>query len=164
MEKLRSLLFKVFKKDTFFGKIVDKIVTKEIFSYIFFGVMTTVVNWVVYTALVKGAGAGITVSNTLAWIAAVIFAFVTNKLWVFESKSFKPSVVSREFVSFIASRAVTGALEIFGVPLLVKLGLDQKIFGIDGAISKIIVSVAVIILNYVFSKIIVFRKKKATQK
>ena len=160
MEKLRGLLFRIFKKDSFIGKVVDKLVTKEIFSYVFFGVMTTVVNWAVYTALVRFAGLGITLSNALAWVAAVLFAFITNKLWVFESRNLKPAVVAKEFVSFTASRIVTGVIEIFGVPLLVKLGLDRKILGIDGAVAKIIVSVAVIILNYIFSKIIVFRKKK----
>lgn len=133
---------------------------KEIITYVIFGGLTTLVNWVVYTLLVNCTSAGITISNAIAWVASVIFAFVTNKIWVFESKSFKPTVLFKEFTSFIASRVVTGFFEIAGVPLLVKIGIDQTIFGIKGMAAKLIVSVVVIILNYVFSKLIVFRKNK----
>lgn len=133
---------------------------KEIIMYIIFGGLTTLVNWVTYTLLVHYTNAGITISNAVAWIVSVIFAFITNKLWVFESKSTKPKMLIKEFISFIASRALTGVMEIICVPLLVKIGLDQTIFRIEGAWSKLIVSVAVVILNYVFSKLIVFKKKK----
>lgn len=133
---------------------------KEIIMYIIFGGLTTFVNWAIYTLLVHYIHAGITISNAVAWIVSVIFAFITNKLWVFESKSTKPIMLIKEFTSFIASRAITGAMEIAGVPLLVKIGLDQTIFGIEGAWSKLIVSIVVVILNYVFSKLIVFKKKK----
>ena len=91
--------------------------------------------------------------------AAVIFAFVTNKIWVFESKSWKPSVALKEFWLFVAARLITGVLEWFGVPLLVAIGLNQPLFGIDGFVAKILVSVIVIILNYVFSKLIIFKNK-----
>lgn len=133
---------------------------KEIITYVIFGGLTTLVNWVVYTLLVNCTSAGITISNAIAWVASVIFAFVTNKIWVFESKSYKPTVLFKEFISFIASRVVTGFFEIAGVPLLVRIGIDQTIFGIKGMAAKLIVSVVVIILNYVFSKLIVFRKNK----
>ena len=157
---LRRILFRFIKKESFLGKLIDRLLTKEIIVYLVFGVLTTAVNWAIYTVLVRFTGAGITVSNAVAWVGAVVFAFITNKIWVFESRVFRPAVVVREFVSFVAARAATGALEIFGVPLLVKIGLDQKIFGIDGAVAKIIVSVTVIILNYIFSKVFIFRKGK----
>ncbi len=70
------------------------------------------------------------------------------------------NICIKEFISFVAARAVTGVIEIFGVPLLVKIGLNQRIFGVDGALSKVIVSVVVVVLNYVFSKLIVFKNKK----
>ena len=139
---------------------------KELITYFIFGVLTTLVNWVTYTLLVKISPESIselswiTVSNAAAWVAGVLFAFITNKIWVFESKSFALKTVIKELISFVAARAVTGVLEVFGVPLLVKLGLDQTVFGIEGMAAKLIVSVAVVILNYVFSKLIVFRKKK----
>ena len=128
---------------------------KEIIMYLIFGVATTGVNWVVYSLLVK-----MTVSNVIAWIAAVIFAFITNKLWVFESKSWVPKVAAREFVSFVASRLATGVIEWFGPLLLFKIGLDQDLFGVKGFVAKIVCSVLVVILNYVFSKLLVFTKKK----
>lgn len=139
---------------------------KELITYFIFGVLTTLVNWAVYTALVFALpdsiqeGVKITVSNAVAWVAGVIFAFITNKIWVFESKSFEMNICIKEFISFAAARTVTGVIEIFGVPLLVKIGLNQRIFGVDGALAKVIVSVVVVALNYVFSKLIVFKNKK----
>lgn len=156
--------------------------------YIIFGALTTLVNWVTYalveppiSASMNGSevmfnlfGMDVTyttfavfIANFIAWVAGVMFAFVTNKIWVFESKSWKPRVALKELWMFVAARLVTGVLEWFVVPLLVALGLDQQItvFGktIEGFIAKIIVSIAVIILNYVFSKLVIFRKKDADE-
>ncbi|MCH5190305.1 MAG: GtrA family protein [Oscillospiraceae bacterium] len=138
---------------------------KEIILYIVFGVLTTAVSFVSYavcTKLIKLQNeiAGIAVANVISWVCAVLFAFVTNKIWVFESKARDVKTILNELWKFVASRLFTGALEWFGVPLLVYLGLNQTIFGIEGMLSKLIVSVAVVILNYVFSKIFVFKKKK----
>ena len=154
---------------------------KEIIMYIIFGVLTTLVNWVVYTVLIKIFGGAaesetvmfalfgkditmkifyIFIANFVAWVAGVVFAFVTNKIWVFESKSWRFGLVMKELWLFVAARLLTGVLEWFGVPLLVAAGLDQPLFGIDGFLAKVIVSVIVVILNYVFSKLIIFRKKK----
>lgn len=138
---------------------------RELITYVIAGGLTTLVNWVVYILLVKIIGTDfkanesvvIGIYTAIAWVVSVIFAYVINKLWVFESKSLKPSVVAKEFVSFVGSRAFTGAMEIFGIPFLIELGLNQAIFNIEGALSKLIVSIIVIILNYVFSKLIVFK-------
>lgn len=137
---------------------------RELITYVIAGGLTTLVNWLTYTAMVKlttlgDSLTGITISNAIAWIVGVIFAFVINKLWVFESKSKKAKVVIFEFISFTAARGVTGLIEIFGLPALIKIGLSQTIFGIEGMLAKVLVSVIVVILNYVFSKLIVFRKK-----
>ena len=133
---------------------------REIIVYVIFGALTTLVNWAVYTVMVEAFDIDVTVSNAVAWVAGVIFAFVTNKIWVFRSKSKKASTVLREFFSFVGARVVTGLMETFLPTLLINLGLNQTVFGIKGSVAKLIVSVAVIILNYVFSKLIVFRKKK----
>ena len=153
---------------------------KEIIMYIIFGVLTTLVNWVVYWVLARifapqmedeqlffsVFGVDISVSTFtifvatfIAWVAGVAFAFVTNKIWVFESKSWKPSVAIKEFWLFVAARLITGVLEWFGVPLLVAIGLNQPLFGADGFVAKLIVSVIVVILNYGFSKLIIFKDK-----
>ena len=99
------------------------------------------------------------IANFVAWVLSVIFAFVTNKLWVFESKSWRFGLVMKELWLFVLARLITGVMEWFGVPLLWAVGLNQKLFGIDGFLAKIIVSVLVVILNYVFSKLIIFRNK-----
>ncbi len=153
---------------------------KEIITYIIFGVLTTVVAWGSYTVfvfifkpIITNDDIRIFVSNVLSWIAGVAFAYVTNKLWVFESKSWAPKVVGKEIVTFVSSRGITGIIEIVCVPLLVKtgfdnifynlvekLGLTMKILFTDGIYSKISLSVIVVILNYVFSKLFVFKKEK----
>jgi putative flippase GtrA len=132
---------------------------KQIVNYLIFGAATTLINWAVYGILVRWLQVDLTLSNIVAWTASVVFAFVTNKIWVFESRRWKWSMVAKESVSFLGSRLASGVVEIGLFPVLVGVGLDQKIFGIDGFAAKLIVSVIVIILNYVFSKFIVFRKK-----
>lgn len=141
---------------------------KEIIMYLVFGGLTTLVSWGTYALFTKLIPPfslfGLTVStvtssNILSWICAVLFAFVTNKIWVFESRSWKLKTTLAELWKFIASRIATGFLEWFGVPFLVDVGLDQRVLNIEGMWSKIIVSIAVVILNYIFSKLLVFRKK-----
>lgn len=131
---------------------------KEIILYLIFGVATTVVNWVCYAGL-NIAGIDMNVSNIIAWFVAVIFAYITNKLFVFESKSLRLTIMFPELLKFFGARIVTGLVEIIGLPLLVYVGLNQTIFGVDGFVAKILISIIVIVLNYVFSKILIFRNK-----
>lgn len=142
-------------------KTVKKLYKKyrEIIVYVIFGALTTLVNWAVYTVMVKYLHIDITLSNAVAWVAGVLFAFITNKIWVFRSRSIKTSTVLREFLSFTGARAFTGIIEIFLPKLLMNIGLNQSVLGIDGAVAKAVTSVIVIILNYVFSKLVVFRSK-----
>lgn len=133
---------------------------KEIILYVIFGGLTTVVNWVTYSLFVSFCS--ITVSNVFAWIFAVVFAYITNKIFVFEQKSWKPSIAFFEFTKFVSSRVLTGVIEIVGVDILVYIGLNQTILGVRGMAAKVTVSIVVVILNYVFSKLIVFNKKNDT--
>ena len=146
---------------------------KEIILYIIFGVLTTLVSWCSYIIFVNTFSMSVLLSSALSWVCGVVFAFVTNKIWVFESKSFKPLVLLKEGIGFVSSRAITGVLEVFGVPLLSSFGFDNLFFSLaeniglkmsvfytDGIYSKVIFAVIVIILNYVFSKLIVFKTKK----
>lgn len=156
------------------SKIKDLFIKyKEIITYVIFGVLTTVVSWGSYTVFVEVLSMKVFVGNLLSWICAIVFAYVTNKLWVFESKSWKPSVIGKEIVTFVASRGITGVIEILCVPLLAKTGFDNIFYGIlvkmnisigilftDGIYSKIFLSVVVVILNYFFSKFIIFKNKK----
>ena len=131
---------------------------KEIIMYLIFGVLTTLVSLVCYSLFVELFRFSITVSSVFSWIIAVSFAFVTNKLWVFQSKSWAGNVVFPELGKFLSSRVATGIFEMVAVPALVAIGLNQTIFGIDGMVSKVVVSVAVIVLNYILSKLFVFKK------
>ena len=133
---------------------------RELISYIFFGGMTTAVNFAVYSLCVGPFSIEMTLSNAIAWVVAVIFAFVTNKLFVFRSAARGASALLYEALTFLSARVVSGVLEVFLPTLLVSIGLDARVFGIDGFVAKAVVSVAVILLNYIFSKLIVFRKKK----
>ncbi len=166
-EAIRKFLFRIFKKESLPGRIIDRVVTKEIIMYLIFGVLTTAVNYAatillrkfVFTSQESGQ---FTLCNAAAWAVSVIFAFFTNKLFVFESKSFAPAVFAKEFLTFVSARAVSGIIEIFMPELLMKAGLDQTLFGVKGMPAKLAVSIFVIIFNYVFSKLVSFRKKKKT--
>ncbi len=158
---------------------MDKIFTKykEIIIYVVFGLLTTVVSWLSYALFANVFGLRVFFSNLFSWIFAVSFAFVTNKLWVFESKTWNLKVVTKEAAAFFSSRIFTGVIEILSVPLLVKTGIDSFFTSVfqklhlgfsflmtEGMCSKIAVSVIVIILNYVLSKMFVFKGAKRTEK
>ena len=137
---------------------------KEIVMYLIMGFATTFISWVSYSifTFVFSAfsdGTNVLLSSIVSWTIAVIFAYFTNKIWVFESYSWKPSFVIAEFGIFISARIFTGIIEVFGTPLLVKLGVTGTIFGIKGMVSKVTISVVVIILNYVLSKLVIFKKE-----
>lgn len=133
---------------------------REGFLYIIFGFLVTLINWTVYAVLVSSAGVGITVSNALAWLVAIIVAFFTNKFFVFQRKTNKLIDFIREFCAFLGSRVFTALLEIFLPTLLVFIGVNGSFLGIDGFWAKFIVNVIVILLNYILSKLLVFRKEK----
>lgn len=124
----------------------------DMVSYLFFGVLTTVVNYLVYLPLYNLAGISAAVSNMIAWAAAVAFAYVTNKPFVFKSHDWSMKTVLPELGKFVGCRAASGAME----TALVFLTVD--VCGWDGNIWKLIISVVVVILNYVSSKLLVFRK------
>lgn len=144
---------------------------KELIDYLFWGVMTTVVSWASYSIFVilfadftaelrlfgLDMSGVVLVANVLSWVCAFSFAFFANKLWVFQSKSWQKDVWLSEFGKFFSARVVTGVMEIVAVPLLVSLGLHQSVFGVEGMVAKVIVSIAVVILNYIFSKLFIFK-------
>ncbi len=151
-------------------KLWDKF--HEIIMYMVFGIATTVVSWLSYALFTEIVPTisfwGITVdhttsANVLSWICAVVFAYITNKLWVFESKSWRPSVAFKEFWLFVSSRLLTGVIEWVGLPILMSVGFDQATFGVEGMLAKILVSVIVVILNYVLSKLFIFKRKKTVK-
>ncbi len=133
-------------------KIVDLLIKyKEVILYLIFGVLTTLVNFLTYILLARCFDINQTVSNAVAWIVSVLFAYVTNKIWVFESKSTKAKTVIIEMLSFIGCRVVSGILDIAMFYIMV-----EKLF-MNDIIVKIIISIFVIVLNYVFSKLLIFK-------
>jgi putative flippase GtrA len=131
---------------------------KEIILYLIVGGLTTVVNIASYFVFANVCGIPTVWSNILAWAVSVIFAFVTNKLIVFESRSKKASRLIYEIVTFFLARVFSGVLDTFVVWLFVDhLGFNSNI---EELIVKIASNVIVIIINYILSKLIIFRKSK----
>lgn len=141
---------------------------KELIIYGVFGVGTTLVDFATYEIFNMILGADYyLVSNVAAWFISVVFAFITNKLFVFESKSWEFRLVTREIAPFFGARVFSLIVAEAGLFLLVDVfGMKDfalEIFGfnISGeTVSKAILSVVVVVLNYFFSKFVVFRKKK----
>ncbi|MBQ6707116.1 MAG: GtrA family protein [Clostridia bacterium] len=131
---------------------------REGILYLLFGGLTTLLNWLVYALLVTGLSVDITAANAIAWVIAVLFAFVTNKRYVFRSEKTEKKALIREIGSFFAARVLSGMIEVVGPTLLMGIGLSQPLFGIPGFLAKLTVSVVVVLLNYLFSKWFIFKK------
>ena len=131
---------------------------KQIIVYTFFGVVTTAVNWAVYIALQK-AGAAITFSNAIAWIAAVSVAFITNKKYTFKNKARSFKELVEQIILFVFARLLSGLFEIFLPSVLLSIGLTATLFGIKGFWAKIITNGVVILVNYILSRTLVFPQK-----
>jgi Predicted membrane protein len=131
---------------------------KEPILYVFFGGFTTLISLVTYMAFVW-MGLDLNVSNILSWVCGVLFAFVSNKWFVFSSRSTEKTTVMRELGSFVGARVFTGILAAILFPILLAVGLDGEFMGTDGFLARIVTSVIEIILNWIFSKYLVFVKK-----
>lgn len=136
MEKIKELLKKY----------------KFIILYGIFGVLTTIINIVTYALCYDVFNISNVVSNIIAWILSVLFAFITNKIWVFESKCFDFKIFIKELWNFIVCRLATGALDLG----IMYVGVD--LLKGPALILKIASNIIVIILNYVMSKLFVFKK------
>lgn len=124
------------------------IIDRELVLYVVFGTFTFLVNIIVYFFFQSVLGVNYLISNVLAWFFSVLFAYITNRIWVFESKS--PAIL-KEMSLFFGGRIFSGAVD----TALMYLFID--VLTIGNTISKIVVQIIVIILNYVFSKLIVFK-------
>lgn len=125
--------------------------------YIVFGILTVLVSWGTYAVFVF-MGIDLSISNILSWICAVLFAFVVNKIYVFRCFGSSTVKLGAEFVSFIGGRIFTGIVAAVLFPLLCMIGLDFVFLGVEGLFARGITSGVEIVLNYVISKFIVFRK------
>jgi len=140
---------------------------KEIILYIIFGALTTLVNFVSFGVCNKLLGEQLYLfNNGVAWVISVIFAYVTNKIYVFDSKSAVFKVLMKEFVAFLGARVFSFLVEEFFMWLCIDLlgfsgySVTFAGFTITGQLlTKLILAVVVVIMNYFFSKFFIFAKK-----
>lgn len=134
-------------------ELIKKFCTKEVILYLVFGVLTTLVNLVSFYVLSKLVGWEENLSNFIAIVLAVLFAYVTNKNFVFHSEAKNKKEKFEEFCKFIAGRAVTMVVEFVGCWILFKTAIPEMI-------SKLAVTVIVVVLNFFISKFFAFKPKK----
>ncbi|WP_122645210.1 GtrA family protein [Enterococcus mediterraneensis] len=130
----------------------------EIFMYLFYGGLTTLVNFVVYFVFKDVFHMYYLYANIFSWIASVLFAFVTNKLWVFHSKTETISELIIEFAKFVFYRLVSFVMDMGSMYLLIGI-LHSGDF-----LAKLITQILVVVANYVFSKLFIFKKKVIVEK
>ena len=135
------------------SQIWNKLCNRESISYLIFGVLTTAVDWVCYT-IFWAMGAEYQVSTALSWMAAVLFAFITNKFFVFQSFNMRLNFLWKEFTFFVACRAATGVFTMAGMVVMVG-GLHWNEF-----FGKLVVSAISLVLNYILSKLFIFKKSR----
>ncbi len=126
---------------------------RDMALYLIFGVVTTAVNVAVYHVCFAVLGVPNIPSVVIAWVLSVAVAYITNKLWVFRSPSFAPAVLWPELGKFVAARAFTGVLDL-GIMFV---GVD--LLGGPGTVLKLGSNVLVVVLNYVFSKWLIFKDR-----
>lgn len=123
---------------------------KQIILYLFFGGCTTLINWVAYVLFYNLLSFENVTSTVIAWVISVAFAFVTNKIWVFESAGGKNLFF--EIWTFVAARLITGLLDV----AVMYMAVD--IMDMNANLWKLLSNIIVIVLNYIFSKFIIFKK------
>ena len=127
---------------------------KSVLLYLFFGVCTTVINVFVYWLSYNVCALPNIASTIIAWVVAVTFAFFTNKIWVFGSSQFTAKLFLYELASFFLCRLVTGVLEV----AIMYVTVDRLAW--NGPLWKLLTNFIVIVLNYVASKLLIFRRNK----
>jgi putative flippase GtrA len=126
---------------------------REVLLYLIFGVLTTAVNYAAYILFTRAAALPLVAANLLAWVLAVAFAYATNRRWVFASKTTGAAALV-EAGAFVAARIFSGVVDTVCMVLLVEW------LHVHDMLAKILVNVLVIAINYVLSKLVIFRKKK----
>ena len=129
------------------SKSIRKIINKETILYLVFGVLTTILNIAICGLLYDILHWDVIVATVIAWIAAVVFAFITNKLFVFNSKTTDKKLLLKETVSFLIARLISLGFDVLITWLMVDVG------GINVWVTKVVSNIVVVILNYIFSKL-----------
>lgn len=135
-------------------KIIKNDRLMEITLYVFFGGLTTVVNFVAYFLARDFFNLNFVISNTISWISAVLFAFITNKIWVFKSKTETFIELIIEFSKFIFYRLLSFGIDMGSMFVFI------KVFHLSDFIAKLFTQIFIVISNYVFSKLFIFKSKE----
>lgn len=136
-------------------KLKEKCLNYETVSYIICGVLTTAVDFISYSMFRKG-GINVEISQGLSWVAAVLFAYVVNKLIVFRNFNLRPGYLAKEISAFVAARAFSGVLTWAMMVGLVRMGGGRGF--LYEMFCKGVVSAVNLVLNYIFSKLFIFKK------
>ena len=138
-------------------------INAEIITYVFCGVLTTLVDWLVFALLNEHLKTDYRVATALSWLCAVIFAYIVNKLVVFKNYQFQPARLFKEWWSFFAARAVSGVMVMVMMVFFVDVLLWKNIYlgnlTLGVYLAKAIVSVINLVVNYVLSKWWIFKKR-----
>lgn len=129
---------------------------KEFILYTVVGVSSVAVNWLLYSMFV--AWMPMFFANAMSWGLTIVVTFLMNKIFVFQSMCFEKNVLWKEAITFFTSRGVTGILEVVAQPQLYEWGLNRPLFGVDGLEAKVTVCVILSIVNYISTKLWVFRE------
>ena len=130
---------------------IKKLINKEIILYVIFGVLTTIVNLIAYYLFSNIINTNYLISNAIAWIISVVFAYITNKFFVFNSYYINKDVIIEEFIKFMNCRLISGLSEVVLLFLFVDLLLMNDI------VAKLIIGVLVALINFIFSKVFIFK-------
>ena len=130
---------------------IKKLINKEIILYVIFGVLTTIVNLIAYYLFSNIININYLISNAIAWIISVVFAYITNKFFVFNSSYINKDVIIEEFIKFMNCRLISGLSEVVLLFLFVDLLLMNDI------VAKLIIEVLVALINFIFSKVFIFK-------
>ena len=139
------------------------LLNRETLSYLLFGVLTTLVNYITFMGVfILSNESSALVSNMVAFIAATIFAYITNKIWVFKSNRWSLDILKVEIITFLSARIFSFILEQVGLFICINVFKieDYSFLGINGVIiSKVVLSFIAVIINYGLSKLFIFKEQ-----
>lgn len=133
--------------------MLKKIIENEAYSYVFFGILTTLVNFISYVFFTKVTAMDYMLAASLAWFLAVLFAYFTNKLFVFNSQGLNSIADIKEFLRFLFFRILSYFVDLMTIVILVEW------LAVFDPVAKLIASAVVAVLNYFASKYYIFALK-----
>lgn len=125
--------------------------SKEVILYLIFGVLTTLVNFIVYFTFKSVLGTEMIIANSFSWLLSVLFAYVTNRIFVFKSKAIGGKQITFELVKFVFYRGLSFVLDMLSMLLLIEILHFHDFY------AKLITQVIIVVANFLFSKWLIFK-------